>query len=265
MKPWASLPLAVVALASGCSKNTVPAEIVDAAPPPAPAASAPPGPTHRHRDPPPIPSGANVPPQPSSQPTWALDPADPAHEYVARYLRATFRYGPQTGCVVVGPSQFKDGNTTVEVTNGPTGSCGPANVSRETFLVNVSSDRLSVTAPPDHDALKKWPDGSDPEGPAGPPVEKDPRSWKSPLHDAIIGLNLVPVRLQFYGRGTYPIVTIAGWHDQVTREATPDTLSSIARKLCAVNENQGFAIFAGIDRANMLRIDCPDRFRWDRL
>jgi hypothetical protein len=215
------------------------------------------------REPPPIPSGANI--QPKTQPTWALDPDDPAHDYVDRYVRSTYRYGPQTACIVIAKSQFSGGSTTVDVNNGPTGTCGTANEVRETFQVNVAADRLSLVDPGKHDPLKKWPDGSDPEGPPGTPVEKDARAWKAPLHEAMTRMELVPVRLQWYGRGTYPIVTIAGWHGELTREATPDTLRKIAQTLCPANESHPFAVFAGVDRSALLRFDCPDRVRWESL
>ncbi len=221
-------------------------------------------PPPRRHDPPPIPADAAIPPQPKGLPSWVLDPNDPARDYVDRYVRSTYRYGPQTSCVVIGKSQFA-GKTTVDVSNDASGTCGDANVVRETFEVNVAADRLSLIDAAKHDALKKWPDGSDPEGPAGMAIEKDAHVWKAPLHEALTKLELVPVRLQWYGRGTYPIVTIAGWHGLLMRDATPDTLHDIAQKVCPANDNRPFAIFAGVDRATILRFDCPDRVRWEVL
>jgi hypothetical protein len=265
-----ALPLSVAVTMAGCSscaKSSAPAAVVDSGPTPAQLARTKPPPSssqrpHREMPPPP----ADAPPLPKNLPTWVLSPDDPARDYVDRYIRSTLRYGPQTAtCVVVQKSVFSGGHTTVDVKNDESGSCGAATQLRDTFQVDVGADRLSVVDPDKHDPLRKWPDGSDPEGPAGMAIEKEPHSWKAPLKDAFEHLDLVPVRLQWYGRGTYPIITLAGWHGELNRDAGPSTLQEFAQKLCPANDNRPFAVFAGIDRANILRFDCPDKVRWELL
>jgi hypothetical protein len=254
------LALALV-LAAGCSKNAPEPEKDAGA---AAVASASSSATHPFQPPPAV-DGAVAPALPSREPDWGLNSDDPAADYVGRYVRAVQRYGVQTACVVVGKSTLKDGLSAVEVRNGPTG-CGTANELRDTFLVNPAADRLHLAEPDKHDPLRKWPDMSDPEAPAGPPQEvQDILHWKSPLKEALKGLQLVPIRVQWYGRGTYPIVTIADWHATVTRDASPASLSAAAQKLCAATNGQPLAIFGGLDRVNLLRVVCPDKTRWERF
>ena len=134
------------------------------------------------------------------------------------------------------------------------------------FLVNAAGDRLSVDDKAKRDPLARWPDGSDPEGPANDVRQVDDlRKWQGPLGQEFRALLLVPIRVQAYGRGTYPVVTIAGWHGAVTPATSAEDLQGIAAELCKSNGGLPLGIFANIDRSRMLRIRCPASARWDRL
>jgi hypothetical protein len=61
------------------------------------------------------------------------------------------------------------------------------------------------------------------------------------------------------------VVTIAGWHAAVTPGATPDSLQSFADALCRANGAMPLAMVAGLDRATILRVRCPDGAHWDAL
>ena len=65
-----------------------------------------------------------------------------------------------------------------------------------------------------------------------------------------------------YGRGTYPVITLAGWHGGIDMSATPDDLKAFDDELCRANDGAPLGIIAGIDRANVLRIRCPGPARW---
>jgi hypothetical protein len=134
------------------------------------------------------------------------------------------------------------------------------------FLVDVAEDRLAVDDSGKRQPLARWPDGSDPQGPPNDVRQVDDvRGWKAPLGEAFRKRLLVPIRVQAYGRGTYPVVTIAGWHGDVTPEASMDALRSVAEGMCAASRGAPMGIFAGIDRSKILRIRCPAAVRWDRL
>ena len=217
--------------------------------------------------PPPVSSGELV-PIPKREPDWDLDPDDPARDYVRVYAIATRRYGDSLDCVVLGSSRPGPGGRRVEVKAAP--SCADAGAVIDVFIVDLASDHLTVDENSSHLGLARWPDGSDPEGPATKPVRQatDMKKWRSPLHDAITKRELVAIRLQTYGRGTYPIITLAGWHDTVHPGATPDELRPLAQDLCRANGGLPLAFFAGIDRANTLLIRCPSSgpvTRWDKL
>ncbi len=195
-----------------------------------------------------------------------LDPADPARDYVARYVIATGRYGSHASCMTVAGSASDGGTTSVDVKNDPSGACGPPGQTKETFTVDLGADHLALVDAANHDPLRKWPDGSDPEGPAAPVGEPpDIRKWKNPLKEAMVAMKLVPIRLQWYGRGTYAVVTLAIWRDPLSPTASGEDLQSAAGKLCTANGGHSLAFFGGLDRVNMLRIDCPDRTRWERF
>lgn len=202
----------------------------------------------------------------SRLPEWTFDPEDPARDYVGRYLRATLRYGDDTSCVVLGRSSFRGRESVVEVRNPAEGSCGKAAELRDTFLASVASDHLRLDDPEHRPALKPWPDGSLPDGPAAPVTEvRELHSWKSPIHDVIKKQQLYPVRVQLYGRGTYPVITLAGWHALFDPKGDLSALSSPAADLCAASHGAPMGFLAGLDRKLLLRIDCPDRVRWENL
>jgi hypothetical protein len=215
-----------------------------------------------------IPSGkppeddpARVPRQPASEPSFDLEPADPGADYVKRYVRATRRYGDDSACVKTASASRREGTAIVEV-RGCSGGGAPL----ESFDVRVAEDRLSITGPPSK-PLAQWPDGSDPGGPSGPPREEpDLREWKPPLREALASLQLLPIRVQYYARGTYPVVTLAGWRDPVGPRMPESALKGVAEKVCASTSGAPAGFFAGIDRSTILRVRCePARARWEQL
>jgi hypothetical protein len=192
---------------------------------------------------------ADLPPQPGGEPDWDLDAADPAKDYVERYIRATQRYGASTRCAEAKTGGQSGGKTSVDV-----GGCVP----KETFQVDVTADRLEGTN------LKKWPDGSDPGGPRNPTLELD---TMGPLRAALLAAQLTPIRFQGYARGAYVVVTLAGWRPPVTPATSPEVLRDFATKVCAANQNLPLGLLAGIDRATIVRVRCGalPSARWDRL
>jgi hypothetical protein len=202
----------------------------------------------------------------SRTPDWTLDAADPARDYVGRYLRATLRYGTDTACVVLGRSAFRNGESLVEVRSPADGSCGKAGDLRDTFIANVSADRLRLDDPEHRPALKPWPDGSMPDAPPAPVASvADLFHWKAPLHDAIKNQQLYPLRVQLYGRGTYPIITLAGWHALFDPKGDLAALKAPAHELCTATRGAPMGFFAELDRSTLLRIDCPDNPHWEQL
>jgi hypothetical protein len=205
-----------------------------------------------------------VPARAGREPDWDLDPDDPARDYVRRYASATRRYGETLDCVTVGASEPSGERRRVEVRTAA--SCPGAGDPRDVFVVDVAADRLSVDDRAKRDPLARWPDGSDPEGPAGP-VRDDSqmRAWQGPLKDVIRQQAIVPIRVQAYGRGTYPVVTLAGWHAAVMPSTSPDALRPFAEALCKANAGMPLAFFGGLDRTTVLRVRCPGGARWDAL
>lgn len=224
---------------------------------------------------PPVPSGDPNVFKTGRDPDMDLDTSDPAADYVRRYVATTKRYGDRLDCIDIQPSKPAGDKRSVEVRNAatcptplPPGQA-PAAV-RDVFLVDVAGDHLSLDDPSRRDPLQKWPDGSDPEGPPAPKVRAidDTAHWKSPLNDAIRAQLLVPMRVQAYGRGTYPVVSLAGWHGVVQPGASLDTLRPLATALCAANERLPLALFTVMDRTQVLRIRCGKEgpsTRWDTL
>jgi hypothetical protein len=202
----------------------------------------------------------------SRDPDWGLDPADPAKDYVQRYLKATKRYGAKSSCVVTKPSIFADNRSVVETRNDGTGACGAADELRDRFFVSVATDRMSLDPSVHAPKLQSWPDGSDPEAAAARVMDlQDLRTWKSGLREAFHKLELAPLRVQLYGRGTYPVISIAGWHGPVLRTMSPAELEAPAKALCEANEGDPLGVFASMDRATLLRIMCPGSARFDSL
>jgi hypothetical protein len=207
-------------------------------------------------------------PQPKREPDWDLDPDDRARDYVRVYAIGTKRYGDSLDCIALGASRQVAGGRRVEVRAAP--GCADGGAVLDVFLVDLAEDHLSLEDKADHLALARWPDGSDPDGQPSKPIRQvnSMRDWKSPLHDAITNRQLVAIRLQTYGRGTYPVVTLAGWHGEVHPGATAEELKPLAQELCKVNAGLPLALFGGLDRSNALLIRCPPSgpsVRWDKL
>jgi hypothetical protein len=132
--------------------------------------------------------------------------------------------------------------------------------------VDVAADRLSLDDAAKRDPLARWPDGSDPEGPAKPVRDgTDMRAWQGAVKDAVRQQLLVPLRVQGYGRGSYSVITLAGWHAAVTPAASPDDLRPFAESLCRANNGVPLAFFGGVDRQTILRVRCPGAARWEKL
>jgi hypothetical protein len=202
----------------------------------------------------------------SRDPDWGLDPVDPARDYAARYLKASKRYGAKASCVVTKPSSFADSKSVVETRNDASGMCGKPDELRDRFFVSVATDRLSLDASLHQPKLQTWPDGSDPDAPAAKVMDlQDLRAWKAGLRDAFHKLQLAPLRVQLYGRGTYPVISIAGWHGPVLRAMSPAELADPAKTLCEANEGDPLGVFASMDRATLLRITCPGSARFETL
>jgi hypothetical protein len=206
-----------------------------------------------------------LPPKPGREPDWDLDTGDEARDYVRRYALGTKRYGATLDCAVIQPSARVGNQVMVEVRGAP--GCPQAGAVRDVFIVDVAGDRLAVDDKTKRDPLERWPDGSDPGGPAKDVLNtSDMRKWSGALKDAVFGKRqLVVIRVQMYGRGTYPVITLAGWHGGIEMSATPDDLKAFDDELCRANDGAPLGIIAGIDRANILRIRCPGPARWDRL
>jgi len=210
---------------------------------------------------------AMLPPKPQREPDFDLDPLDPARDYVTRYVRATKRYGDKTECVAYGASFDKGQWRAVEVKDDPKSSCGgSSDALRDTFLVDVGADKMTLDDPKAK-PLANWPDGSDPRGKPSPiPSQEDWKKFASPLVDELVKSKLTVVRVQLYGRGTYPVLTLAGWRDPMGANASPESLLPLTQKLCQASENKPFSVFAGINRSTILRVRCPSgQARWDKL
>src|SRR5579863_9194514 len=54
---------------------------------------------------------------------WDLDPADPARDYVDRYILSTQRYGRETPCVSAQPSRVEGGRTLVDTRDTDENGC----------------------------------------------------------------------------------------------------------------------------------------------
>jgi hypothetical protein len=274
MTPFRALPLVAPLLVIACSRSSP-----EAAPPP-PDAALPPGvhPAHflprddagnllpRHAGPPIDPK--DLAPVGKRPPDWDLDATDPARDYVERYIQSTSRYGAETACVhAQASSRSGDDEATVEARDTTSDAgCHGSDAVRDRFVVSVAQDRLRLADGSRGAPLAPWPDKSDPTAAAAPsPVEADMGSWRSPIREALVAMNLVPLRLQWFGRGSYPVVSIAGWRPPMALDGGASTLLDDARKLCAASNGQPLAIFGGMDRQHLLRIRCPAVARWDTL
>ncbi len=213
----------------------------------------------------PFPSeSASAVPRASREPDWDLDSDDPARDYVRRYALGTKRYGETLACVDIGPSKAGGDKRRVEVATAP--GCAGAGTVRDVFVVDVASDRLSVEDTSAQVPLARWPDGSDPDGPPGRlPETTGIKEWKSPLKEELQKHLLVPIRVQAYGRGTYPVVTLAGWHGAVVPTTGAEALRGLAEALCKASGGAPMGLLGGVDCSTMLRVRCPGQARWDTL
>lgn len=211
---------------------------------------------------------SQIPPKPQREPDFDLDLDDPSRDYVTRYVQATKRYGDKSDCVAYGKSFEKAGRRAVEVRDDPKSRCGGASDAlKDTFLVDVGADRMKLDDPKGHAPLAKWPDGSEPDSKPGAVTSFDDlKAFKSPLADELNKMKLTVVRLQMYGRGSYPVVTLAGWRDPIGANAKPDDLKPVMATLCQANGNRPFSVFGGVNRSTTLRVRCPSGdARWDKL
>ncbi len=213
---------------------------------------------------------ALVPASPKGVPTWDLDRKEPARDYVERYVRATKRYGDRAACVTIRAAGSREGKALVEVRDRespPPGCPAAGGAPRDVFLVDVDGDRLELAKPGGGGgaALAKWPDGTEPGGPAGAAIEGDAPPAK--LGAALIAAKLTPVRTQLYGRGSYVVITLAGWREPIARNTPPESLGGLVEAMCAASDGLPFGLFAGIERATILRIRCGDSAgaRWEQL
>ena len=217
------------------------------------------------RTPRPADDPADIPKAPSRELDWDLAKDDAARDYVDRYIHATVRYGDKTACTKALPSTSSSGARVVEVKDAAGPGCpAPGDAVRDRFRVSVSEDRLHLEGK--GEPLKKWPDGSDPEGPPKTASdEADVNGLNGKVKAALQAMKLTPIRAQWYGRGSYLLITLAGWRAPVLRGAPSDALQPVAEKICAASGGQPMAIVAGIDRAMVLRLTCPAAARWDEL
>jgi hypothetical protein len=257
--------LAVCVLAAGCKERTPPEPVKPSAPPVDAGTVT-------------MPADAGVDAQTEAGARvdlgWDLDPQDAARDYVKRYIKTTKRYGDKTDCMLVGKStDASGGRRAVEVhetSTPPPGArsraqpCGTANAKRDVFYVDIVGDRLTVDDPPTRAPLAPWPDGSKPDA---PPAEVSSinsiREWRTPMADAFQKLKLSPIRIQGYGRGTYLVITLAGWRAPLARDASDAAMKDAANKLCAVNDGRAFAVTAPFDARTWLRIKCDGTYRWE--
>jgi hypothetical protein len=212
----------------------------------------------------PVPSFAPM-PVPGRPPDWDLDTDDPARDYVRRYVFSTKRYGDTLDCVELIASQPAGDKRRVEVKTAA--ACPGAGTQRDVFLVDLAGDRLAVDDKSKRDPLTRWPDGSSADGPPGEIIREITRmnDWKSPLKDVLIKHRLSPIRLQSYGRGSYPVVSLAGWYDIVQLDAPQDVLRPFAEEICRVTGGMPMGILAAADRTRLLRVRCPAATFWDKL
>jgi hypothetical protein len=194
------------------------------------------------------------------EPDWDLDKRDPARDYVRRYIWGVARYGDMSRCVDAQPSTPANGKAEVHVADAVPPRCPPTGVD-ETFAVDVPGDRLElVRKQVDRSKLRPWLDGSDPGAPAKTPVPEfaNPNKWNTPTGQAMKEARLVPIRIQMYGRGTYPFVMLAGWPAWFPRTIDQASRDAFAAKICAGSQGMPLAIGAGLDRSNVLRVRCGD-------
>jgi hypothetical protein len=196
-------------------------------------------------------------------PDLDLDAKDPAQDYVGRYVRATKRYGDDATCPRLDPSKLEGGRRVVAVRGRA--SCGSASI-QDTFVVDLVADRLTLAGGSNGGPLATWPDGSAP-GEDAHPIRTlvTARDWASPVADSLGELGLTPSRVDLYGRGTYRVVSLAGWTEPVAKDAPRETQHAVAKKLCAAN-GESLALFGGGAPHELARIRCPNGdTEWESL
>jgi hypothetical protein len=217
--------------------------------------------------PPPPPTDADFVKLGSREPGWDLDATDPARDYVERYIVATQRYGKEAACVHAQPSKAEGGRTIVEARDSDQNGCTGTRAVRDTFAVDVAKNRLALADPAVGRPLGDWPDGSGAETMPGPEPKEGPsmEAWNTVLRKALKTLDLVPLRVQFYGRGSYPVITVAGWYGVVAPGSAPAQLTDVAKKICVASKQLPLGILASNDRSKVLRVRCPDAAAWETL
>ncbi len=262
-----AVALGALAALAGCNRTTPEVNPVADAPPDAgPLALASGNPladlkSHlsQKQAPPPI-DPKDIVPVAKRDPDWDLEPQDPARDYVRRYVWGVSRYGDMSPCVDAQASVPENGKATVRVVDAYPPHCPPTGVD-EIFAVDVSADRLElVHQQSDRPKLAKWFDGSDPLGPAKAPVPEfaNPAKWTTPTGDVFKDAQLAVVRIQLYGRGTYPFVMVAGWPQWFPRDSDQATRDAFAVKVCTASKGLPLAVAAGLNRSDVLRIRCGE-------
>jgi hypothetical protein len=269
MKPgYLVLQAGLAALVAGCNR-TQPSEPApfDAGPPHMTIAQAMGLAASEKPPPPPPPTDADFVKVGKRDIDWDLDKSDPASDYVERYVQATQRYGAERRCVHAQPSRIENGRSLVETRDSQDDGCKGTGAVRDTFAVDVERDHLELADPAVGSPLADWPDGSSPGGMPTPPPKEGPgiEVWSSPLPKALKALELVPLRVQFYGRGSYPLISVAGWHGAVTPASSAAELESDTKKICAASAGFPIGIIATMDRSAVLRIRCPRGAAWEHL
>jgi hypothetical protein len=192
-------------------------------------------------------------------PDWDLETQDPARDYVRRYVWGVSRYGDLSTCVDAQASIPESGKATVRVVDAYPQRCASPTGIDEIFGVDVGADHLElVHQQSDRPKLGKWADGSDPLGPAKTPVPEFANSakWTTPTGDVFKDARLAVVRIQLYGRGTYPFVMLAGWPDWFPRSSDQAMRDAFAVKVCTASKGLPLAVAAGLNRSDVLRIRC---------
>src|SRR5262249_11099583 len=162
------------------------------------------------------------------------------------YVRATNRYGAKTACARASASRSDGGRALVDVAGGKDAPCSLGGAVLDTFAVRASADRPELAGPKRGAALAEWPARSAPGGPPGGkvPAEDDLHKWTSPLHELLSGMHFTAIRVQYYGRGSYPVVTLAGWRDPI-RPGGADDLHDLAQKICGATKGAPVGLFGG--------------------
>ena len=197
---------------------------------------------------------------------WDLDPADPARDYVRRYVVATKRYADLLDCVQIGKSVRQGTKSKVEVREAPSAKCKTGTAVRDVFFVDVAGDRLTIDDPATRAPLAVWPDESKPDQKAEPVVSINSLHERTtPMKDMFELLRLTPLRIQGFGRGSYLVITLSGWRAPVSHDTPDKKLREALVKLCDANEGHSYAIASAMEPPVWLRVNCPaGTYKWDK-